>query len=383
LSTSPRFAETWASVLLDLLRAVAALMVLGEHWRNFFFVDFSSITLPHRWLYASPYALLDTGHQAVVIFFLLSGLLISGSIFRMLNFNQWSWRNYATHRLVRLWIVLLPGLLLCAMWDSLGVSLKATGALYLGDAGNHMMHDVAYQRHFAYFLGNLFFLQGISVPVFGSDSALWSLANEFWYYVLFPLGLLAMWKGQRFAIRICYGLLFAGIAFWLRNTVLSAFPIWLAGVLVLKLPGRPLSVRMRWMAALLYVPIVVACAHFGRHVPILVSDYLLAVATAVLLWIFMSGTSVAPANNTVRTIRFLARGSFSLYVVHMPLLAFIAAYLVGNSRWQPTPIHLLMGSTILALTLVYAFLVAYFTEFRTDRVRRYIELKLPITPTTS
>jgi peptidoglycan/LPS O-acetylase OafA/YrhL len=377
LSASPRFSNTWASVLLDLLRAIAAFVVLGEHWRNFFFVDFSALSATHRLIYAVPYALTDIGHQAVVIFFLLSGLLISGSVFRALNLNRWTWRGYATHRLVRLWIVLLPGLVLCAMWDGLGVSLPATRALYFGDAGNRMMHNVAYQRLPGYFLGNLFFLQGLTVPTFGSDTALWSLANEFWYYVLFPLVVIALWKGQRFAGRVCCALLFVVIAFWLRFTLLPSFPIWLAGALVLKLPALPNSARMRWVAALLYVPIVVALALIGRHLDILLTDYLVTIATAALLWVLLSARSVAPANWIVRAIRFLARGSFSLYIAHMPILAFAAAYLVGNSRWQPSPFHVLAASTVLAFTLIYAFVIAYFTEFRTDRVREWIELNLP------
>ena len=131
------------------------------------------------------------------------------------------------------------------------------------------------------------------------------------------------------------------------------------------------------MAALLYVPIVVALALIGRHLDILLTDYLVTIATAALLWILVSATSVAPATWMVRAIRFLARGSFSLYIAHMPILAFAAAYLVGSSRWQPTPFHILAASTVLAFTLIYAFVIAYFTEFRTDRVREWIELNLP------
>jgi hypothetical protein len=37
------------------------------------------------------------------------------------------------------------------------------------------------------FFGNIFFLQTISVPIYGSNFPLWSIANEFWYYLLFPL----------------------------------------------------------------------------------------------------------------------------------------------------------------------------------------------------
>jgi peptidoglycan/LPS O-acetylase OafA/YrhL len=375
--TSPRFGDTWASVLLDLLRAIAAFLVLAEHWRNFFFVDFPEIPISHRRMFALPYALTVSGHQAVIIFFLLSGFLISGSVLRMLNRNAWTWRGYATHRLVRLWIVILPGLILGAMWDSLGVSLEHTRSFYFGDAANHMMHNVAYQRHVTVFFGNLFFLQGLTVPTFGSNGALWSLANEFWYYVLFPLGLIALRNGQRFAVRACCGLLFVVIAFWLRGSVLPRFPIWLAGALLVRLPRLPASKRIRWFAALMYAVMVVALALSERHLAFLAYDFLLAIGTVALLWVFVSSTSIAPATRTVSAIRFLARGSFSLYVVHMPLLAFVAAFSAGASRWQPTPLHVLTASTILAFTLVYAYVIAYFTEFRTDRVRGWIELRFP------
>jgi peptidoglycan/LPS O-acetylase OafA/YrhL len=377
VSTSPRFGDTWGSVFLDLLRALAAFMVLAEHWRNFFFIDFSDLPIAHRGRFLLPYALTVTGHEAVIIFFLLSGFLICGSVLRMLKRKAWTWRGYATHRLVRLWIVILPGLLLGAMWDSLGVSLARTRSLYLGDAANHMMHNVAYQRHVSVFLGNLFFLQGLTVPTFGSNGALWSLANEFWYYALFPLGLLALWKGQRFAVRAGCGLLFVVIAFWLRGTLLPRFPIWLAGALLAILPLLPISARIRWVAASLYAAMYVALQLSAPHFAFLVFDFLFAMATAALIWIFVSSTSVARPTRTVRAIRFLARGSFSLYVVHMPLLAFVAAYCVGASRWQPTPMHLVEGLTILVFTVLYAYFVAYLTEFRTDRVRAWIELRFP------
>jgi peptidoglycan/LPS O-acetylase OafA/YrhL len=379
VSKSPRFGDTWASVLLDLLRGIAALMVLGDHWRNFFFVDFPEVRVGHRWALIPAYIVTTAGHQAVVIFFLLSGLLISTSVFRMLRANQWTWRVYATHRLLRLWIVLVPGLLLCTLWDGLGVCLHVTRALYFGNAANHLMHDVAYQLKPSYFFGNLFFLQGKSVPTFGSDTALWSLANEFWYYALFPLALVTMWKGQRPKTRVFCAFLFLMICWWLRGSFLPLFPIWLMGAAVSQLPRLPVETPIRWLLVGLYVPLVLTFAIFRGAFSLLLSDYLLTIATATLLWTVMSATSEAPRNRTVRAIRYLAGGSFSLYVLHMPIFAILAAYFVGNARWQPTVVHILAAGTILACTIIYCFIVAHFTEFRTDAVRRWLELRYPST----
>lgn len=377
MSTSQRFGDTWASVILDLMRGLAAVMVLGDHWRNFFFVDFPEVNLPRREMFVLPYVLTTAGHQAVVIFFVLSGFFISGSVIRMLQSNSWTWRRYATHRLIRLWIVVVPGLLLCVAWDGLGVSLHTTHALYFGDAANHLMHDVADQRKASYFVGNLFFLQGKSVSTFGSNAALWSLAYEFWYYLLFPLALIAAWKGQETTKRVFCCIAFLAICFWLRGDFMALFPIWLAGAVISVLPRIPLSAGVRWAAAAFYVPLVLTVAVFRGAFNLLVLDYLLTVATGVLLWVLLSATSRAPNNLTVHAIRILARGSFSLYVLHMPILAFLAAYLVGNARWQPNMAHIAVAAAILACTIIYSFIIAYFTEFRTDVVRESLELRFP------
>jgi peptidoglycan/LPS O-acetylase OafA/YrhL len=77
-------------VLLDLLRGLAAILVLAHHWRNYFFVNFHELGL-HRVLLAVPYILTAAGHEAVVIFFVLSGFLIGGTIRRSLELGQWNW----------------------------------------------------------------------------------------------------------------------------------------------------------------------------------------------------------------------------------------------------------------------------------------------------
>src|ERR1700742_1036888 len=116
------FTKTYASVFLDLLRGVAALLVCLFHWRYLLFVDYSQITayrVPLKYFYL----VTSTSRQAVIVFFVLSGYLISSSIFRLERRAAWSWRLYLTHRLVRLWIVLFPALLLGFLWDSMGVHL--------------------------------------------------------------------------------------------------------------------------------------------------------------------------------------------------------------------------------------------------------------------
>ncbi|WP_157178407.1 acyltransferase family protein [Terriglobus roseus] len=121
-------------------------------------MDYRTLPQGLRHLLLIPYALSAGGHRSVVLFFVLSGYLIAGSILRSAERGPWNWRDYALRRLVRLWIVLIPGLLLCAAWDGLGMALHRAPLLYAGANGNHLMQNVAAARTWPIFFGNLFFL---------------------------------------------------------------------------------------------------------------------------------------------------------------------------------------------------------------------------------
>ncbi len=376
----PPLARTQASVLLDLVRGLAALLVLVSHWRNYLFQDYAALpahTLPIR----AFYLLTSAGHQAVVIFFVLSGYLISGSVFRMVERGAWNWPTYLLHRLLRLWVVLLPGLLLCLLWDTLGLRSHAAPALYSGAFYNHMTPDIRAMLTPRIFADNLFFLQGIDGrPMLGSDGALWSLANEFWYYLLFPLGMIAAWKpARRMATtpaRIVSAVLFFLIAWFVRGTLI-AFPIWLSGTLLALLPPPKLNFSVRLTASMLYVPILYALAK--SNLSLAQADYLLTAATFTLLYILLSATEPSHPSPAEQTSRELARFSYTLYVVHMPFLLLLTALAAHDTRWLPDPRHLLYALALLLFTLVYAYIVALFTEFHTDTWRRSIERRLRLT----
>lgn len=376
MDSPPRisFTSTSASVLLDLVRAVAALLVCLEHWRNLLYVDYPQIAA-HRSLLAVPYVMTGAGHQAVVIFFVLSGYLISGSIFRMMQRGEWSWKLYLTHRLVRLWIVLVPALLLGALLDNLGLRLHLAPALYAGQTGTHMLGDIAKLLHPTIFFGNLSFVQTILVPTFGSNGPMWSLANEFWYYVLFPCAFLALRPRTRVPWRILNAVLFLACAWFVGQTILLLFPLWLLGTLLAVIPAPRCSAFVRALAAVVYFPLLffLAKTHLVQGVP---SDYILGAATFVFLWLLLGAKSAAPSNAGVHLARVGARFSYTLYLVHVPFLVLLTALIAGEARWQPDARHLLYGLGALLLAIGYAYVVASVTEFRTDIVRGWVEQRV-------
>jgi len=125
----PRNLSASASAHLDVIRAAAAWAVMWGHLRTLFFVDFQHLHSP-GWLLGALYFFTGFGHQAVMVFFVLSGFLISATVIKSHISGTWSWREYAINRSTRLYVVLIPGLLLGSLWDSAGSALFASTGLY-------------------------------------------------------------------------------------------------------------------------------------------------------------------------------------------------------------------------------------------------------------
>lgn len=90
---------------LDWLRGLSALAVFSGHLRAALFVDFSSLSTSNIF-HKLFYLVTGLGHQAVVIFFALSGYLVGGSVIRSIkNVSAIGVRKYFFARITRLWMV--------------------------------------------------------------------------------------------------------------------------------------------------------------------------------------------------------------------------------------------------------------------------------------
>jgi peptidoglycan/LPS O-acetylase OafA/YrhL len=364
-----------ASDHLDMIRGLAALAVLIGHARSLFFVDFDRVQNPGP-VVQFLYCITGFGHESVMIFFVLSGLLISASVRRDVEREQWSWRTYSMNRCTRLYVVLLPGLLLTALWDRLGMLGVGGAELYSGNSeGTLLQASVQDNAGWPVFLGNLVFLQTVLVPEFGSNGPLWSLANEFWYYVLFPCvwlplcGNIAWWK--RLGYLVGSGALLA----FLGRGISLYFSIWLVGVVVGVLPRAPWLAKKRnaigtsVLALALFVGVLLL-ARFKRIPSGFVADCMVAGAFALFLYILLHQTWPSRNRGYSRAACRLAGCSYTLYLLHLPLLVFCRASLGPKERWDPELSTVAMAGGVCALVWLYAFVIARATEGRTDAIRR-------------
>jgi peptidoglycan/LPS O-acetylase OafA/YrhL len=372
---------TRASDHLDMVRGLAAVAVLVYHVRYRFFLDFGDVTergpLAGAW-----YVLTAFGHDAVMVFFVVSGFLVGSATIRDCRSGQWSWRDYLTARCVRLYVVLVPGLLVTMLWDWIGLRWFGQSAIYTGATQwyRHDYFDVAARTGVGTLLANAAFLQGIFSPTFGSNDALWSLAFEFWYYVAFPLLAIGVLSRLALTTRLLYLLASAVVLYGIGGTMTSYFPIWLLGAGIGMLPSSAAFTRYprRWAVV---AGAVFAMWLFLSHTSTLriavghslwALDSCTGVVFGIWLYTFLHDRRASDSGTYGRVARRLANSSYTLYVVHLPLLILLRAWLVPDAPWTPTPRTIGMGCVIASVALVYAFIVASQTEAKTPTIRRSV-----------
>ena len=145
------------------------------------------------------------------------------------------------------------------------------------------------------------------------------------------------------------------------------------GTALCLLPGAPPPVR-RWLcpsaSLLLMAALLVQRAH--RMHSALGGDYLLAGAFTFFLYGVLGSRGRTPALYE-RLARFFSGISYTLYLVHMPFLFFVTAFVIGPKvLWQPDPRHLGLGFAVTAVTLAYVYVVWRLAEANTDQIRHFI-----------
>jgi len=373
----PRPLAPAASAHLDMIRAVAAWAVMWGHVRSNLFVDFQHLREKSPFLKIL-YFVTGFGHQAVMVFFVLSGFLISSAVLQSYASGRWSWRDYAINRSSRLYVVLIPGLLFGLLWDKLGSTLFAATGLYTHPLEGFGSAIARNQITPGAFVGNLFFLQTILCPTFGSNGPLWSLPNEFWYYIVFPVALFAgiAWAKHSPRRAVPLTILSFGLLFFLGWDKCIGFLIWMAGCGLVVAYSRLQMTTKRWsipyvlFSSLVFAGCLIA-ARAGQPA-VLGTDLSIGIAFALFLFGVLH-LDFGPQYNAYRNVaRILAGFSYSLYVLHFPLLLFLRAWIAPPQRWQPDGQHLSYGVAIGTIVLSFAWLVSIFTEEKTSLVRNWM-----------
>ena len=334
-------------------------------WRNDITGLRAIAVLPVLLFHAFP-SLLPGGFFGVDVFFVISGYLISGIIFRSLKNNQFSYRVFYEKRIKRI----LPNLIL------LLVAVSIVGYFFLFPQEYKNLGHQVYTS--ASFLQNFRLLK--SVGYFTEEALhqpllhLWSLAIEEQFYIVFPILCALLWKFSRrsvktlgiFVFLITTGSLLACLLVQDRNFAFY-FPLtrfWELGVGILLAYSETFdsdrqtqrfSLGFRHslsIAGLICIVLPMLCYADRFAHPGLITLLPVLGATSII-----AAQPSAIVNRTIlswRPMTFVGLISYSLYLWHWPLLSFLFICIPDPS----------FKSILLALIIsfVIASLVYFFVE---------------------
>ncbi len=305
---------------------------------------------------------------------MLSGFLVGNSVWRAVRSGRWSWRKYLLQRLTRLWAVLLPALAVGGLLDHLGMQFLAHGRyLYSSPAGQpFLLSSLSAHSTLRMLAANAMFLQ-FRTGNYGTNAALWSLANEFWYYLLFPPLLLAIVDRNAWR-RLFYLALTLLILRIIGPGLAASFAVWLLGFLVSILP-LVLSPRFQTASAAVCLAQFLGINWLLRVHPLpqTAADLLLGFSFSLLLYAIAHRRQ--PVGNLAyqRASTRLAGFSYTLYLTHLPFLTFAIGLLIRPWRpWAKDPFHFALAALVFGATYAYSYLFYLLFERNTDRIRRFL-----------
>jgi peptidoglycan/LPS O-acetylase OafA/YrhL len=366
-------------VHLDLLRGLAALAVFFGHLRGFVFVPYGDLS-SRGVLNTGVWLMTGFGHQAVMVFFVLSGFFITKSLIEDDAANRFSWQTYLIKRLTRLWVVLIPCLLLTLIWDICGQHFSQSsfydGKLYhiynsgpTPDAGGDHLDLLT-------LLGNIVFLQTIKAPIFGSNGPLWSLANEWWYYIIFLFLFMAIRSNLKNVTNTCAlltGMLL--ICVFVGKYMILDGLVWLFGSAAFVIHQQRyfhnvLRRRLAVLVAIVFLGGALAASK-GNDLPELLKDYAVGAASTVLVLALAAIGKENARGLYARCAHSIAESSYTIYLAHFPFIAVVINVVFLNRKFdggaQGYIVFVLLG----ALTLIYCYGVYWLFERHTGKVRRY------------
>ncbi|PTT49208.1 acyltransferase family protein [Aeromonas sp. HMWF016] len=337
------------SSILDLIRGISAQLVVIGHGISFCGVALKFHQPNFPWVQ----------NIAVVIFFILSGFVISYSLGRKSYRDDYSFSHYFVDRFVRIYTSFIPVLIFIVVIDFFSKSIN--GSLY------------AYNEAFNVktFISNVFMLQDYPfinfVTSFGSARPLWTVAIEWWIY-LFVGALFFTLKNKSKNAFVYFFIVFLSIVPMYnliggRGNGLTLY--WVYGVMIYYIFERAIlkSVSVISMFIMMIALVVMACYRVMSDLQ--EYDYLFALYIAGVIVLLVEISTRFNFNAiVVRVSTFLASYSYSLYLIHYSIFDFLVTRYGG-------------GYTVFFTAFIFSNVVSYFFAmlfeiYLTNKIKRGI-----------
>lgn len=351
-------------VFFDFARGISAQAVVLGHALNIFVPGIFMVP-GQRVFYIQSFA--------VVIFFVLSGYLITSAVLKKRSHAGFTFGNYLMDRVARVVYPLLPAVALIVAFDflvfhgsrrlpfiTIDLSPEAIAGSFTMLFNHPVLQEAATRTSTSW----------IDVGPVGTGAPLWSVVAEWWIYVAFGILALIVLNGKRMGFLRVALLLFAiavPVGYMAHGSYESL--AWIIGMLYAiaapSLRRMPISVHL-WLFGMASAAFVAGLHYTGQNLHAAVTVAASAVAFCHLFFALegraarAAGIGDGPARGTFRASAgkwfvsgsiFLSSFSYSLYLVHFSVITYIWFYLHSVlSAWQ-----LILLSLIICNLLAYAY----------------------------
>ena len=362
------------SNLMDALRGVSAMIVAFVHGFQVFVLPYFGVGSPSHILTS----LLAT--HAVTMFFIVSGFMIYVSALRHRNADG-SFRSagFAEARILRIYPPLVAAIVITILVYLTIQFLDLHGRESFRLGGELFVARERATLEWSALPSTFFLLYGAipwAPPPINMDGPLWTLSYEWWFYILILLSA-RLWNGWSFSTSLPLAAVGLMLLYGRNALFLWFFLIWLSGFWLghIYVKGQLFTDKFWPRAAALAVSALIMMFVMGRghlvsdllnpfdtssaqRMMVIVGVFLTLVVSILIRWVTSSDVRIPKA------ISGLAPFSYTLYVVHYPLLLLSFSLLhplLHNRDWM---ISLIAVSAVLAPITYIASKVALLVENR-------------------
>jgi peptidoglycan/LPS O-acetylase OafA/YrhL len=347
---------------LDWLRFAAALEVLLYHVRTSYFAAFGDLVPADQTLVVRVwFALTRFGPEAVVLFFVLSGFLVGGRSIERLIAGQFRIGDYLVDRVTRIYVPYVPALVLTAV-----AGMMIGKPMTLAD-----------------WTCGLLSLQGVLHPVPEANQATWSLAYEMWFYLIIA-SVAAAFVGKSTTSRVVgiAGLGFAALVFCVLSV--PSLCCWLAGAVAFLVRKQNATLLAPILGTLLIIAGLVASQRMMEHqtlplgvfAPLVPSRFvaMMILGFGCAAWLPRIACLPCTMSKVEHLGAALAGFSYSLYLVHSPLILWMESASTRVREINPHTLGTSLG--LIAICMAAAYLSYLLFERHTPVVRRWCKAQL-------
>jgi peptidoglycan/LPS O-acetylase OafA/YrhL len=305
---------------VDVLRGLAIVLVVSYHMAAVSFVpDFVKVFLANF-----------NGSFGVDLFFAISGFLVSASLSRALSAGLRDTASVLRVYFARRWFrTILPAAVWVAVWTFLSYVTP-----FFGDFSKNLNHATAAIFQWAHIFLYVECVRNNGCGIFGYY---WSLSLEEWFYLLLPLFFI-VFRGRvacaliSVMLLVLFCLAFQGWSMW---GIFRIEPM-LCGVLVyyFRIPLAKWAEkvgRFSWLwvfVSAVLLSCMYATAHFFGE-----AYFLIVLGCLFFLVMSLPDKGYLVHRRLGSLLGRIGKVSFSIYLVHVPLIWFVSYLYEGYSGW--------------------------------------------------